>query len=96
MYYEYAFGEGRLTWDEIDIPHNATEAITMLEDAHRQLRQVLDDLDETDMDKIVPTNWGELWPIWRIFWVMILHDLTHGAEIGCLRDLYRVMNAIGS
>jgi hypothetical protein len=34
------------------------------------------------------TNWGELWPTWRIFGAMIAHDLSHGAEIGCLRDLY--------
>lgn len=93
MYYEYAFGDGKLIWDEIEIPHNATEALTMLEGAHRQLSRVLDDLDETDMERMVPTNWGEQWPIWRIFWVMILHDLTHGAEIGCLRDLYGVMRA---
>lgn len=65
----------------------------MLEGAHRQLSRVLDDLDETDMERMVSTNWGEQWPIWRIFWVMILHDLTHGAEIGCLRDLYGVMRA---
>ncbi len=95
MYYEYAFGEGKLTWDEIYTPHTATEAITMLEDAHRRLRQLLNDLDETDMEEMVPTNWGDLWPTWRIFWVMILHDLQHGAEIGCLRDLYRVISANG-
>jgi hypothetical protein len=35
------------------------------------------------------TNWGERWPAWRILWTMIDHDAHHGAEIGCLRDLYR-------
>ncbi|MFQ5436721.1 MAG: hypothetical protein ACE5FD_17830 [Anaerolineae bacterium] len=38
------------------------------------------------------TIWGEMWPTWRIFWTMASHDLHHGAEIGCLRDLYRAMN----
>jgi len=42
-----------------------------------------------DLEEVRPTNWGELWPTWRIFWAMACHDLHHGAEIGCLRDLYR-------
>ena len=27
------------------------------------------------------------------FWVMAAHDLHHGGEIGCLRDLYRAQQA---
>ena len=76
MYHEYAFGAGRLTWDELEIPHSAASAVARLEKGH-------------------PTNWGELWPSWRIFWTMVAHDLQHGAEIGCLRDLYRVKNHSG-
>ena len=44
---------------------------------------------ETVLDELRLTNWGERWPTWRIFWVMAAHDLHHGGEIGCLRDLYR-------
>ena len=25
----------------------------------------------------------------RTFWILSSHDMQHGAEIGCLRDLYR-------
>jgi len=42
------------------------------------------------MTQMVFTNWGEQWAIQRIYWAMISHDLHHGGEIGCLRDLYRV------
>lgn len=90
MYHEYAFGAGKLTWDELEIPHGAASAVAWLEKGHTHLQSVLNSLDDTDLEQMRPTNWGELWPSWRIFWTMIAHDLQHGAEIGCLRDLYRV------
>ena len=43
----------------------------------------------SDLDQPRKTNWGEMWPTWRIFTTMIEHDFHHGAEIGCVRDLYR-------
>jgi hypothetical protein len=46
-------------------------------------------LGEEQMDRPVSTNWGDIWPAWRIFWTMIDHDAHHGGEIGCLRDLFR-------
>jgi hypothetical protein len=90
MYYEYAFGPGKLTWDELQIPHTVAEATVWLEAGQAQLRTALAGLSDADLTQMRLTNWGELWPTWRIFWAMISHDLHHGAEIGCLRDLYRV------
>jgi hypothetical protein len=91
MYHEYAFGPGKLTWDELPVPHTAADAIASLEGSHARLRSALASLNDLDLEEMRLTNWGELWPTWRIFWTMILHDLHHGAEIGCLRDLYRAM-----
>jgi len=91
MYHEYAFGPEKLTWDELDIPHTAADAIARLEEGHAQLRTALDGLSDADLVEMRLTNWGEPWPTWRIFWAMIHHDAHHGAEIGCLRDLYRIM-----
>ena len=95
MYHEYAFGPGQLTWDELDYPHTAADAIAWLEEGHARLRAALDDLSDADLEEMRLTNWGESWPTWRIFWAMISHDLHHGAEIGCLRDLYREMHSGG-
>jgi len=89
MYHEYAFGPARLTWDDLDTPHTAAAAIAWLEAGHDRLRAALAGLGDADLDTMRLTNWGEQWPTWRIFWTMIFHDLHHGAEIGCLRDLYR-------
>ena len=41
------------------------------------------------------TDYAERWPACPILWMMIDHDAHHGAEIGCLRDLYRATSAGG-
>ena len=62
----------------------------MVEWGHRLLTEDLEGLDDAALERPVLTNWGEVWPAWRIFTVMTDHDWQHGAEIGVLRDLYRV------
>jgi uncharacterized damage-inducible protein DinB len=89
MYHEYAFGDARLTWPELDSPHTAADAISDLDVGHRRLVETARALDDAALDRRVLTNWGDRWPAWRIFWTMIHHDLWHGGEIGVLRDLYR-------
>jgi hypothetical protein len=54
------------------------------------LKTALDGLNDADLAALRPTNWGEMWPTWRILWTMAAHDWQHGGEIGCLRDLYRL------
>jgi hypothetical protein len=92
MYHEYAFGDARLVWDDIDSAHAPEAAIRQLDEGHALLRADLDGLTEEDLGRDRLTNWGEPWPTWKIFWAMIDHDIHHGAEIGALRDLYRVTN----
>ncbi len=94
MYHEYAFGSAKLTWDELIVPHTAVNAIASLEENHAQLRTALAGLNDNDLLKMRLTNWGEYWPTWRVFWAMAAHDLHHGGEIGCLRDLYRMQHPI--
>lgn len=89
MYHEYAFGPGELTWDDLDYPHTTADAIAWLEEGHTRLESALESLSDPNLEEMRLTNWDELWPTWRIFWSMIAHDLHHGAEIGCLRDLHR-------
>jgi hypothetical protein len=89
MYYEYAFGPGLQTWDDLEYPHTAQAAAICLEQDHQLLVNKLQTLIDPDLEKTRMTNWGEQWPTWRIFWGMAFHDIHHGAEIGVLRDLYR-------
>jgi hypothetical protein len=89
VYHEWAFGPASLTWLTIERPETVEGMVEMLERGHRLLLQDLDGLSgDEDLELPVKTNWGETWPAWRIFWTMIHHDAHHGAEIGCLRDLY--------
>ncbi len=91
MYYEYAFGPEKLTWDTLDFPHTVADAMAWLQEGHAQLKAALNNLSEADLAEMRLTNWGEQWPTWRIFWTIAAHDLHHGAEISCLRDLYRAL-----
>jgi hypothetical protein len=95
MYHEWGFGPRRLTWPELAAPATAAEAVERLEEGQGRLRAALAGLGDDELDEPRWTNWGERWPAWRLLWTMIDHDAHHGAEIGCLRDLYRVTAAGG-
>jgi hypothetical protein len=88
MYHEHAFGPGTLTWLTIETPPSMAEAFAMLDRGQGLLAEDLATLgSDDDLDRPVRTNWGEVWPAWRIFWTMIHHDALHGGEIACVRDL---------
>ena len=90
MYYEYAFGPAKRTFPELVIPHTAADAVRWLEDGHSLLTSALSQSTDSTLEQTARTNWGEWLPTWQIFWILISHDIQHGAEIGCLRDLYRL------
>lgn len=94
MYYEHAFGERRDLWAKLVGIHTAADAIAQLEEGHRLLAEELATLSDARLDGTSLTNWGEEWPTWRIFTTMIRHDFQHGAEIGCVRDLYAHRDAL--
>jgi len=87
--------DGRWTYHTIVTPGTSAATIEVLERGQQLLQADLDAAAEEDLDRPVPTNWGEMWPVWRIFWTMIEHDARHGAEIGALRDLYRAIGGGG-
>jgi DinB superfamily len=90
MYHEYAFGARKLTFPDLEAPVTVAAAVARLEEGHQLLREDLAGLTDRALDDPRLTNWGEPWPAWRIFWTMLDHDAHHGAEISCLRDLYRL------
>ena len=90
VYREWAFGQRELNFINIENPSDVATSLEMLERGQRLLVDDLASLDDDPLERGVLTNWGETWPAWRIFWTMIDHDATHGAEIGALRDLYRL------
>jgi hypothetical protein len=93
MYHEWAFGPRELTWNSIETPGDVEASIATLERGHGLLADDLASLSDDALERRILTNWGEGWPAWRIFTTMTDHDRHHGAEIGVLRDLYRIAGA---
>jgi hypothetical protein len=88
MYHEWAYGAAKMTFPEIVIPSTVGGAIEFLGDGYEALRADLEGETEEGLDRSRRTNWGEMWPAWRIFSTMTDHDALHGGAIGGLRDLY--------
>jgi uncharacterized damage-inducible protein DinB len=60
--------------------------LAYLEATHSYLVACLENIDEADLSKPVPTSWhGETAA--NLFWVMAQHDVDHGSQIVSLRKL---------
>lgn len=87
-YYEYAFGPALKQWESLEIPGDIKGLRNYLELVQQPLVNKLETLTETDLKKPVLTNWGELKPIWWVYWIMISHDIEHGGQIFQIKREY--------
>jgi uncharacterized damage-inducible protein DinB len=94
MYDDYAFGDGRLAWEDPAVqpwpegsaPQPAT--IAWLEAAHDRLAGHVAALDDdARLAEPRPTNWGEPRPTRWIVAAMITHEAYHAGEINHLRSM---------
>jgi hypothetical protein len=90
MYFEYAFGPGKKSWDELTVPGDAEGMRLYLARTQAPLRRALDGLGARDLDASTLTNWGETKPVWWILSTMVLHDLEHGGQIWQVRNQYAI------
>lgn len=88
LYWDYAFGPATASFD-LELPGTAHEAVDWLATSQSPLAEALAGLPDFALDDVVPTNWGDGWPVRRIFTTLINEQVHHGAEIRLLRDLYR-------
>lgn len=88
VYWDYAFGTASLTFD-LELPGDVAEGTDWLLAAHQPIKDSLADLTDLDLDKLVPTSWGEEWPLHQVIVTLINEQVHHGAEISLMRDLYR-------
>jgi DinB superfamily len=72
MYHEWAYGPGRLTWPELDVPHTAAGAIALLERGQGLLGADLDGPVGRRARRAAADELGR----------------PAGGRVGCLRDLY--------
>ena len=96
MYWEYAFGAGRLTFPELELPAPmATDVVSWLRDGQERLVRALTSLNDAGLDEARRTNWGEEWPTRQLFKTLVNEQVHHGAEIALLKDLYRNRETLG-
>jgi hypothetical protein len=88
MYFEYAFGPAKKTWEQLGVPHDAAGLREYLNRAQKQLRGQLAKFNDNDLDRLVLANWGEQKPVWWIYWIMIYHDVEHGGQIMQVKNEY--------
>lgn len=58
-----------------------------LEESHAYWLAAYKDVPESSFDDLAPTNWGDLWPIWKIIHCMIGHDHYHAGQIALTRSV---------
>ena len=96
MWDEHVFGEGRLFWDDYEIPHDADSAVAWWEEGSKRFRARVAELRDEELSRLAATPWESDrsvrdWIMW-----LVVETLHHGAEIGCLRDLYRGRDRLSS
>jgi hypothetical protein len=90
-YNEYAFREGSRNWTYLECPE-WPNCVDYLRKTQKSLVASLRNLTDEQLDDMVPTHWGELWPIKRIIPTMIYHDAYHFGQINTVRNLYNIAN----
>ena len=89
IYWEHAFGPGRRNFTDLAIMGSAETSCADLGASQRRLTETLASIDHASLDSDVPTQFGEAWPARRVFDVLLVEQVHHGAEISLLRDLQR-------
>ncbi len=86
---DYAFGPGKLTWEEppMSIERPLPELIDWLRDGQRRLVDHISALDDADLLKPRRVHWGRERETRWILANIITHDLFHAGEINHLRAL---------
>lgn len=95
MYEDYAFGTASLRGDAPPlVPSGGArsrppeELLAWLKEGHRRwLASVRALADDSELDRVRLTNWGEKLPTRTLIRIMIAHDLYHAGEINHLRAL---------
>lgn len=94
VYENHAFGDTTLWWGDPllaggDALDDLTSAVAWLRAGHERLRRSVAALNDAELARPRPTNWGELKETRWIIAIMIQHDIYHAGEINHLRALCR-------
>lgn len=89
---DYTFGSKSLTWDAIEFPGTANDALVFLQNSHQAWLTGLNGLNEADLDVVGlssnPWGYDPKLPFGEVMWWTNRELIHHAAEICLLRDLY--------
>lgn len=97
MAYDHAFGERRLTKEQVAWPGSAAAAVAWLRECHRRWAGALAELTEADLDSAARSGWPyrDGRPFGYVVGWFNVELTKNAAEIGQLRALHRLSGAPG-
>jgi hypothetical protein len=90
MYHEHVFGPGERDYPDQVVPGTAATALTWWQETFHRFRDALAGLRrDEDLSRVVGAPWGDTRTVAGWAEVFVYENIHHGAEIGCLRDVFR-------
>lgn len=95
MAHDHAFGERRLTRQDVTWPGRADATVEWIRGCHRRWSQAVDSLTETDLDSTTRGDWPyrDHRPFGYVVGWFTVELTKNAAEIGQLRTLFRLGGA---
>ena len=88
IYWEYAFGPGRRTFPDLEVPHSARQAIEVWTQSRIPISRWLRSVTDADLGESRPSHLGDSRTAGEVVRILLDEQTHHGAEIALLRDLY--------
>jgi hypothetical protein len=86
---DWLFGDRQVMFWDIEIQGAADRAVQAWEEGFEAFERAFADLLPQAYEELLPRYDGaEPRPVWATVWSMVSENEHHGAEIGCVRDLY--------
>jgi hypothetical protein len=88
IYWEYAFGPGKRTFPDLEVPPTAQEALTLWRASRQPVTAWLETATDDDLLERRPSHLGDDKAAGEVIRILLDEQTHHGAEIALLRDLY--------
>ena len=88
IYWEYAFGPGRRTFPDLEVPQSARQAMEVWWESRRPISRWLGWATDADLAEPRPSHLGDPRTAGEVVRILLDEQTHHGAEIALLRDLY--------
>ena len=95
IYWEYAFGPGRRTFPDLQVPHTARQALATWWESRVPISRWLESATDDALREPRPSHLGDPRTAGEVVRILLDEQTHHGAEIALLRDLWRTRPGSG-